>query len=145
MRARDVEVARGAVSEAAPVFDVLDGGVNLGGAVEVRGGGGPLALAVVGVGAREDVGRLLGFYLDGRIKLRDRALPEADAEVLAPEQVVVVGLAGRALDGVLELLDGVGVIRPLAGDEAEAEVRLGRGGVEVGGLREVARGLFVAV
>src|SRR2546423_4531703 len=124
-----VEVACCALRIALHVFDVLNVRVNRGSEVKVGSRSRPLAFAIIGVCASEHVDGLARVKLHGRSVFRDRSVPVAYVEILAPQQVMKIRVALVAFDSVLEFYDGVGVVAALARYQAKAYVCLGwRGG-----------------
>src|SRR2546429_2474887 len=132
------------MSIAAQVVDVLDFRIELRRSIEIRGRGGPLALAIVRVRPRVYVRGFPGIDLDRFCVFFDRAVPIAYSRIFTSQQKVEVSVLWLALDCMPELQNRIRMIVLRAGDQRQPEMRLGGCRLSGGRFGRVTRRLLVA-
>src|SRR3979411_2519107 len=88
---------------AAQVVDVFDFRIELRGSIEVRGRVGPLALAIVRIRTRVDVGGFFWIDLDRFCVFFDRAVPVAYSRIFTSQQKMEASVLWLARNCMLEL------------------------------------------
>src|SRR5216684_4013309 len=104
------EIAAGPMGIPTKVIYVLNFRIKLGSTIKVRGRSGPLAFAIVGVGASVNVSCLLRIDLDRLCILLDRPVPIANPSVFPRQQEMKVRIPGITFDRMPELEHGISMI-----------------------------------